>query len=347
MELPERILTLRRSVALSRLPHVHYVRLRGDGAHELLDRVFTRELYVRDGQLSLGLLLREDGSVLADCYLGSDEDAFFLLAECPDRAELVEYLRIHGEGAGALEIVGTDEYALIGVEGPYAWELMARLGGPEIIGLPFMTFFHLDGMICCRAGKTGEYGYWLIVPSDRAGPVWDELSEKGRALDVGEAGLEALDVCALENWFFNVRREGSGDLTPLELQLQWRLSRGKTFVGSDALIERRRLGLRRRVTTVAAPGPMSLGDRLVRDGRSIGEVVNAAFSPARGDWIGLALVELEYAHPGVTASLSGAADISARFISTPVIANRSLYVNPQVHSYASRHEDDFPSLVPA
>ena len=346
MDLPELVPALRSSVALSRLDHVRYLRVRGDGAHQAIDRVFPRRLYLRDGQLVQSVLLDDQASVFADCYLGSDQDEFFLLAEGPGPDELVEHLQRHSEGIDDVEIVNEGEtHALIGVDGPYAWELIARLVGQEVIGLPYQTFFHFDQLICCRAGKTGEYGYAIIVAREHAEAVRGELADLGRPLDVAEAGLEALDLCALENWFFNIRGEGHRDLTPLELQLQWRVSRRKSYVGSEALQRRREQGVGRRVTSVASDAPIEVGDVVSCDGVTVGEIVNAAFSPLREDWVGLALLDMEYAFPDITTLRIAEAATAVRSVSPPFINNRSLYVNPQVHSYASRHEDDFPPVV--
>src|SRR5437870_25042 len=83
------------------------------------------------------------------------------------------------------------------------------------VGLPFANLFRFDRWLCVRAGKTGEYGYDLLVPRGEVETVRARLLEKGRRFELGEAGLEALDACALENWFFNVRREGREPVTPV------------------------------------------------------------------------------------------------------------------------------------
>jgi len=335
---------VRHSVALSRQDHFVHFRISGAGAFEAADRVFSRELYVRDGQISQGLLLEEDGTVFADCLLANDEGDYFMLTEGPDPETLRGYLARHFDGIGdvTIEDVGA-RVGIIGVDGPYAWELIARLVGPEVIGLPFLTFFHFDDVVCCRAGKTGEYGYLILAPLDTLPGLWDELISLGTSLDVGTVDLAALDSCALENWFFNIRAEGRFGLTPLELQLQWRVSRQKPYIGSAALERRREEGIRRRLTCLASPSELAVEDTVLRDGAEIGVVLNAGRSPVRGEWVGLALLDLAYALPGVDALHIGEAR-GARSITPPVIANRSLYVNPQVHSYASREDDDFPPL---
>jgi glycine cleavage system aminomethyltransferase T len=332
-------------MALSQPTHVVHLRISGAGAYDAIDRVFGRELYLRDGQISQGLLLGEEGSVFADCYLARDGSDFFLLAEGPNPEDVAAYLLRHFDGVADVNV--TDEsqtYCMVCVDGPYAWELIARLVGPEVIGLPYLTFFHFDDVVCCRTGKTGEYGYQLLVPHESRGGLWEELLRLGEALDVGQIDLAVLDACALENWFFNIRGEGSHGLTPLELQLQWRLSRRKTFVGSEALKRQRAQGITQRITCVVSPSRIDTDNSVRRDDAERGRIIHAGFSPLRGDWVGLALMDIAYAYPGVDALRIGDED-GARSVTPPVITNRSLYVNPQVHSYASRHSDDFPPLV--
>ena len=335
---------VRHSVGLSQPDQVLHIRITGSGAYDAVGRVFTRELYLRDGQLSHGLLLEEDGRVFADCYLARDGADFFLLAEGPTAEDLVAYLHRHFDGVDDVDVTDQRETtSVIGIDGPYAWELMASLVGPEVIGLPYLTFFQFDDVVCCRVGKTGEYGYQLLVPHESHGELRERLLRLGEPLDTGPVELAALDTCALENWFFNIRGEGRHGLTPLELQLQWRVSRKTSFVGSEALKLRRTAGIEQRLTCLVSPSPIQVDDPVRRDETDLGRVIHAGYSALRGDWVGLALIDMPYAHPGVDA-LHVRDEREARTVAPPVITNRSLYVNPQVHSYASRHDDDFPPL---
>ncbi len=345
MNLRDGILAVRSSAAMSRLHHVHMVRIRGGGAFDAIDRIFTRDLYLRDGQMIHGLLLDEEARVFADCYLASDDQEFFLLGEGPDKHELLDYLRRHAATFADVEILDAGEgHRLIGLDGPYAWELLARLVGQEVVGLPYLTFFFFEELLCCRAGKTGEFGYVIIAPEHTADDTWERLANAGGDLRVAEVTLDVLDHCALESWFFNVRAEGRRPVTPLELQLQWRISRRKEYVGSSSLQERRKSPVAQRLTCLVSDSPIQVDD-VVRHGAAVvGQVVNAGFSPVRDDWVTLALLDTEYAYPGIADFRVGTEEIRARSVSPPVVNNRSLYVNPQVHSYATRHETDFPAL---
>lgn len=327
---------IRTSAAFAMIDHVTAVRLTGSEAFAALDRVCPRKLFMRDGQMLHTLLLRDDARPLADIYICPDDGGFLVLAEGVSAAQLAELL----PGAEVEDLLLT--HRLISLDGPYAWEVFAELAGPEVIGQPYMTFFHADDLTAFRAGKTGEFGYLLMVPTERAQPLRTTLMDRGGAFDLVEADLAALDQCALENWYFNMRREGLADATPIELQLQWRVTAGKSFVGADALTARRKTATQRLVQCAGA-GAMSIGDRVMYGDAPIGTVVNAGFSPVRGDWVATALVDRAYSHARVTAYTVGGSPIST--LAAPALDNRSLYVNPQQHSYHTRHEVEFPPVA--
>jgi len=183
------------------------------------------------------------------------------------------------------------------------------------------------------------------VRRDSADRLWAGLHEQGAGLDLAEAGLEALDHCALENWHFNIRREGREPVTPIELQQQWRVSPRKDFVGSAALRKRRDEGPRQRLTALVAAENLAVGDAVFLGGEQIGRIVNAAFSEARGEWVAQGLIDIHYAHPDIDALRSGDKQVRTRSMTPPLLNNLSLFLSPQIHSYATRHEFTFPELV--
>ena len=140
--------------------------------------------------------------------------------------------------------------------------------------------------------------------------------------------------------------EGREPATPIELQLQWRLSYRKTYVGSEALLRRRQEGPRQRLTCLVADRPLEVGSSVLLRGSVVGRIVNACYSPIREDWVALALLDVAWAHPGIGAfrAEAGGEHVPMRSLSPPLLNNRSLHVNPQVHSYRTRGEFEFPPL---
>jgi glycine cleavage system aminomethyltransferase T len=339
---------VRTGVAFCAEPTMVCLRVSGDDAFPTLDRVCAADLFVRDGQVRPSVLLDEQGRVFADVYVGQDDDALLLMSEGPSAAQLTEHLRAHAPSGASLTIEElTASHDLLSVHGPYAWELIGELLGPDLIGLPYLYFYRTEGILCLRGGKTGEYGYDLFIPRDHTGEIRERLEVKGSAFDLRQVGLEALSQCSLENGFFDIRREGRHGLTPIELGLQWRVSYRKDHVGAPVLAAQRAAGVARRATYLVAQGPIAEDDAVELDGERIGHVLSAGASPILKTHVGVALLDRPFFHAGIDRfTAAGAGErVHVLTVSPPVLVNRSLYINPQRHSYATRARDNFPPLV--
>lgn len=355
--IPEQELhALRHAAGLSRLDHVRPIRFRGDGAFDLLDVLVSSRLFVRENEMIQTLLLDPDGRPFADAMVAQEEDALLLLAEGPSMEALLAHVRRVKEErcpAAAVEIEDlSGGHALLGVDGPYAWEVAAEALGPDVLGAPYLSFVRLLDSVCFRAGKTGEYGYFVLAPAAPAEELWSRLKEIGAAQGAVEVGLPALDHCALENWHFSMRLYEPAarglHLTPLELQLQWRVDSQKDFVGAPALKARRATGPAGRVTCFTAGAEVRAGQPVRLGDARLGTVLEAGWSPFRREWIGWAHLDLSVAWPGISAlevdGAGGPVAITTR--SPPLLSNRSLHVDPHRHSYQTRAQDEFPPLVP-
>jgi len=353
-ELESMLAALRGASAVTRMTHVQAVSLGGPGALDLLDLLTSSRLFAREGQMLQTLLLDDEARIFADAFVCADEDTWVLLAEGPTPAELLAALdRVQRTCAPAAQISVTDllaQHELWSIDGPFSWEVASALLGPEVLGAPYLSFLRSGAVTCFRAGKTGEYGYLLLVPRSVAAATWAELWRVGQPLGLVEANLAALDQCALENWHFTYRAlgdRGRAELTPAEMQLRWRIDPKKNFVGAEAVHRRIAAGCRERVTCFVAGRSVAPGQSVHLDDRVVGWVLQAGWSPVRGDWVGWAMIEAALACPGIrrfhVAAAEGPVPIETR--SPPLIDNRSLFVDPRKHRYATRAETEFPPLV--
>ena len=332
---------VRESVAATRARHVRALRISGgDGAWETISALTSGELFLRDKQLVHTLWLDERAHPIFDAYVLRDDEAFVVVGEA-DAVDPVEHARAHLLGGAVLEDLAPT-HEIVSLTGPFAWELLAELYGAEVVGLPYLGAFDQEAGWVIRAGKTGEYGYDLVLPKRAAEDVVRRLDAIGPSFGLAWAELDVLEQCMLENWFFNVRREGRGDVTPLELQLQWRATRQRAFVGSESLATRRAAGVARRLVTLVSESAMRLGDDVTLFGERVGVIANAGATKLGDVHVALAFVDRAWAHSGVDDFAIGGAP--ARSVTPPLPNNRSLFVNPQQHSYATRDEIAFPPL---
>lgn len=294
----------------------------------------------------LSVFLDSEARLWADVEICRDDEALYILAEGVSSADMIDYLndcRPLGNLADVRDM--SQSHRMVSLEGAYAWELLAELVGPEVMGLPYLTFFESEGFTCFRSGKTGEYGYYLLAPADEALALHEKLRGLGQRFDVADVELAAMDQCALENGFLCMRTPGITRYNPIELQLQWRVSYRKSYVGSDALLAIRERGVSQRVSHVISDAQLRAGDDVFLEDDKVGTVLQAGYSGIRGEWVGLTMLGLEYAYPGVRVLRAGDARNAIITASAPLINNRSIYVNSQNHTYTLRHEENYPPLM--
>jgi len=325
-KLREAVSVLRNGVGLVRHESLR-VHIFGESAAIEVETRLPMDLAIREGQFKQGLVLDDTGCPRADLLAGFIQHELFVVSRGLDAGRMTEALG--GGSAG--------DWDIIGVEGPYAWELMASWDSPGIIGLPFMgAFSPKDGIHIIRAGFTGEYGYLLLVRPELAGRVWEELCSLGQAFDAAVVEQAAIQHCSLENWVFDPERDGKHTLDALELQLRWRVDMTKATPGLDALRAHKAAGLRRRITAMSAPSPVAIGADVLADDLLIGRVLATAPDLEGDTHRVLAVLDMPYAQPGIDSYVVDG--VRCRTQSAPWVLNQSLYVNPQRHAYARRHE---------
>jgi glycine cleavage system aminomethyltransferase T len=326
--------------------HVKKIRLTGEGAFDLLDEICPAHLYLREGGMLHTLFLDESGSILADVYVCCEDEDYLLLFEEKTEGQLWDHLQASMTTVADVQLEDlASSHEILSINGPYAWESLAKLVGGEAVGLPYMTFYRHQQWLVLRAGKTGEFGYDILIPKNEAAAVQGQLEAMAAALDMVECSVPALDQCALENCFFNIREEGSHGRTLVEFQLQWRVAADKEFVGKSGLDQGNKSHHPQRILCLLADKPIDAGMPIYHAGNIIGTLVNAGFSPERNQWVGLAMVDVALSHAGIGVFTCGAKDpVAVQSVSPPVLANRSLFINPQIHSYRTRDEFSFPSL---
>lgn len=336
------VTAIRRSVGLSRRG-VQWVRARGEAAYDVLDRVLPCDMYLRDGQMRPTLLLDAAGDIVADVHVLADDGDYLVSVDGIPAESAVALFSEHRRAGEEASFEATN-LVTIGLDGPFAWEVMGAFDTPGVVGLPYLTSYRPEpDVLVVRAGRTGEYGYDLIAPADRAEAVHSRLLEIGAGFELGRADADDLSYCALENFFFDARTELRQGIGPQEMQLQWRISRRKAYLGADAVAARRFSAPRvvpfRSGASADGGAAILLGDHVV------GNVLRTAPSLHGEGFIGLAVVDAPLAHSGVRAlavfTVDGPAPIVT--VSAPFIANRSLFVKPQQHSWADRARIAFPA----
>ncbi|TAK22623.1 MAG: aminomethyl transferase family protein [Myxococcaceae bacterium] len=338
----DEVRAIRTGVALSVDEGVVALRVAGEDAFRAVDRALPTDLHLRDGQARQSLLLDAAGRPIADVLVARDDEDYLLIVDGVPAERALAHLRELGGASDARALDVTS----VSVHGPWAWELMAEVFEAGVAAVPYLSLLRVDGELCVRAGRTGEFGYEILCPRERAAELAARLADRGARYGIARVSRAALTHCAFENWFYDPSFAPPG-ATAVELQLQWRLSSRKEYLGREAIAARRRDEGRERIACLVTDELLLPGDEVVCDGEPIGRVTHAERSLTRGDFIAQALLGARWAHGGIDRYRvrRGGREVAARTVTPPLVDNRSLYVDPRRHSFECADEVSFPPIA--
>jgi aminomethyltransferase len=325
---------IRNGAALIDVSPLYKYIVSGRDAGRLVDRVITRDAAkIAVGQVVYTPWCDERGKVIDDGTVSRlDEHVWRWTAADPS----LRWLR---QNAAGLEVQVEDvseQVAALAIQGPTAARLLREAAQADIDGLKYfrVTRGHIGEVPVdvSRTGYTGDLGYEIWMPWDRAGEVWDRLVSVGKAHDAKPVGMLALDVARIEAGLllidvdFHGARKVSVDLqryTPDELGLGRLVSTGKApFIGRDAIRTERARGHARQVVGLEiswadvdrhytrmglTPQVPIVASRVAvpvyRDGRQVGKATSTTWSPVLKKLIALATIDKPHFATGTTLEI--------------------------------------------
>ncbi|MCY4395488.1 MAG: FAD-dependent oxidoreductase [Rhodospirillaceae bacterium] len=189
----------------------------------------------------------------------------------------------------------TERYAVLALMGPDAARIAAELGADALNALGFFRIGTAQIAGCpvraARLSYVGEAGWELACRAEHAPTVYAALTGAGAV----PAGLHAQTSMRIEKGFAAMGHELDGDLTPVEAGMERFCSRKKTFIGSEAIAERRKTGRRTLATFVFDDADaVPLGHEPVySEGEIVGRTTSAAFGFRIGRPVALGHVEAQ------------------------------------------------------
>lgn len=300
---------VRDAAGLFDLSHMAEIEVRGTGAAAFVDYALSNQLSaLEDGQAKYSLLLAEDGCVIDDLIVYRlAADHYFIVANAANREVAYRALAERSAGFDAVVTDGSDDWALIAVQGPRALEIMLAAAtiqpASSLTDLRYYRVLdaHAAGAAgyIARTGYTGEDGFEIFVPADRAEALWDELVATGAPFGLALCGLACRDTLRLEAGMPLYGHELNLHVTPAQAGLGRVADMTKeAFVGKEGL-ERNPDGSGRVLVGLAAEGKRApRQDYPVLDASGstqIGVITSGALSPTLGYPIAMAYVDAEFA----------------------------------------------------
>lgn len=240
-------LAIRNACALIDVSPLFKYHVRGADAQRFLNRLVTRDLSkMAVGHITYTPWCNSRGKVVDDGTIAKLDDTLFRLTAAESNWR---WLQDNAAGFDVrLEDV-SDELGALSLQGPRSRALLERLSGADLSPVKYHRFTHVDlagaSTMVSRTGYTGDLGYEIWVPRDRALAVWDALVEEGRSFGLQPAGIWGMDVARIEAGLIMLDVDytpapraftDAQASSPYELGLGWAVHLEKgTFVGQKAL----------------------------------------------------------------------------------------------------------------
>ncbi len=296
---------IRNASTLYDISPMHKYRIHGSGAFAALNRMVTRNLeYLRDGRVAYVVWCDEFGMIIDDGTLFRvSATEFRLCCQEPMLSWLLDAL--WGFDAEVEDI--SEDVAALSMQGPTTWSLL-HAAGLDVADLrPFDWREVEPDLWVSRTGFTGDLGYEIWMPRDRALEIWDRLWTAGLPLGLRAIGSAALDIARIEAGFIAARVDFQPSLTaerlhrgktPLELGLGRFVAWDKGhFNGRRALLAQRKDGPRTRLVRLDIGGHRPAQEAFLYDRwrREIGHVTSAIWSPTAKRNVALAHIDARVA----------------------------------------------------
>jgi sarcosine oxidase subunit alpha len=285
------------------------IEVTGPDAAELLERVYINTWAdLRTGRARYGVMCTEEGIVFDDGVGGRlGPEHFYLTATTGNAEGVFQWLELWRATwrLNAVVLNRTSAFAAMNLAGPRAREVLASLTALDLSPDAFPYLAVREGEVAgvssrlLRIGFVGELGYEIHCPSAYGLHVWEALLAAGAECGIKPFGVEAQRVLRLEKGHLIVGQDTDALSSPLGAGLERMVKFGKPmFHGRESLLRLKEMGPRHRLVGFRLPKVAEpRGDAWARDlegcqvvdqGRSVGRVTSARYSPTLEDTIGLA-----------------------------------------------------------
>jgi aminomethyltransferase len=198
----EEVLSVRQNAGFFDISHMGRVKIFGKDSEKLISKVFTRKLDQEKKGL-YGFFVSEDAKIIDDVVVfKKKEDEFFLVVNASRKEKdltLLEYEKQKNSFKAEIEDI-SDKTVFVAIQGPKSPEKTVKIiskFSPDLSQkIPELKRFQFDEdgeIFISRTGYTGEDGFEIVMPKERAYELWDEIKK-----EVRPCGLAARDILRLE-----------------------------------------------------------------------------------------------------------------------------------------------------
>ena len=326
----------RRAAGLFDVSHMGQAVLEGLGDNDpaaLIEELLPGEIQaLAPGRTRYSQLTNDQGGILDDLMITrrAEGEGLYIVVNAACKEQ--DFAHIEEALAGRARLTRLEDRALLALQGPEAVNVLEPLA-PGAAGLVFLEQQPLtvDGIDCLvsRSGYSGEDGYEISVPADKAEALARKLLE---AEEVAPVGLGARDSLRLEAGLCLYGHDIDETTTPVEAGLTWSIGKRRRaeggFPGAEIIQkqieegpERLRVGLR-----PESRAPLREGIELLEEGGGeVGVITSGGFSPSLGIPIAMGYLPRHLSEPGTrVAALSRGKEVPCDVVGLPFVPSHTV-----------------------
>ena len=288
--------------------------IKGRDVAEFLNRIYTNAWSKLEiGKCRYGLMLGDDGMVIDDGVTTRIAENHYIMSTTTGNAasvmsKLEDWLQTEWPDLQVYLTSVTEQFGTISLNGPNARKVMQKISPSHDFtkeNFPHMSYqnVNIDSVSCrvMRISFTGELCYEINIPSSYASSAWKKFIEAGKEFNITPYGTEAMHILRAEKGFIIVGQETDGSITPIDLDMNWIISKKKDdFIGKRALYRSDTIKEnRKQLVGILTKDPNEIleeGVQLVEAETKlpmimVGHVTSSYYSPNLGRSFALALIK--------------------------------------------------------
>jgi aminomethyltransferase len=283
------------------------VEITGPDAYQFIQLLTPRDLSkLAIGQCKYVLIVNEQGGILNDpVLLRLGENHFWLSLSDSDILLWAQGVAVN---AGFNVSIQEPDVSPLQLQGPKSGMIMEKLFGESIKDLKYYWLQELEleeiPLVVSRTGWSSELGYELYLRDSLKGDqLWELIMEAGK-----EFGLQpghTSSIRRIEGGMLSYHADADIHTNPFEIGLDRlvALDSDINFIGKKALQKIHEEGVKRiqvglEISGEAFQGPNTIFWPLQKDGKTVGKVTSAVYSPRLKKNIALAMVDVEVSELG-------------------------------------------------
>lgn len=290
----------------------------GANAHAWLESFSPNRIPTQTGGTALAHALTKEGGIAWELSITLLENgSYYMMAPAAAEDLIDDWLtqRLPGDGSVTIKNI-TPEYGTLVIAGPDARKVLSQLTDTDLsnAAFPWFTGQEIDvagvPVRALRMNFVGELGWELHHPIDQQLALYDALMEAGKAFDIANFGLRAMDSMRLEKGYPIWAHDLITEFTILEANLGYFVKMDKGyFEGREALVKQQEEGLKTKLvlldidtTDVDAANGM---EPVYADGKVVGQCSSGGFGHRTQKSLALAYIDVDALTSDLTVKILG------------------------------------------